>query len=152
MNKSSLSYSQNFTTLIALVTYLAVREGESDAVNAPRLADYLGLNETEVVRVLEHFNGLFRSSRKSYESQDYGKQKNYSLLLRYAHRKYSDGNFESSDPLTNDDLRMLLDFITVQFREEQETERRSRSDLLTLIAASTAAVLSFASIIVSLVN
>ncbi len=80
MSKKALSYSQHFETLVALVTHLAVVGGdEADAANAPKLAACLGLDEPEVIMVLEGFKGLFRRTQERYPSKNYGLQYKYTL-------------------------------------------------------------------------
>lgn len=154
MVNSHLSYSQHFETLIALVTHLAVSgEGEADAANAPKLADRLGLHEEEVITVLDGFKGIFRRTQEKYQTSNYGLQYKYTLQLRYARRKYVDGKVVNvGAAITNEELFSLLEFITNKVGEEQENERLSRSNRVTLIGVWIAAVMSFLSALVTLLK
>ncbi|GAB4227826.1 MAG: hypothetical protein Kow00121_56600 [Elainellaceae cyanobacterium] len=152
VQKNTLSYSQHFETLVALVTHLAVVGGdEADAANAPKLAERLGLDEQEVITVLDNFKGLFRKTQERYQSKNYGLQYKYTLQLRYARRKYVDGKVANvGEALTNEELFSLLTFITNKVNEEQETARQARENKITMIGVWVAAILSLVSTIVSL--
>lgn len=154
MVNSQLSYSQHFETLVALVTHLAVTGGaEADAANAPKLADRLGLDKDEVMTVLDGFKGIFRRTQDQYQTSNYGLQYKYTLQLRYARRKYVDGKVVNvGEAITNEELFSLLDFITNKVREEQENERQSRSNRVTMIGVWLAAAMSFVSAIVTLLK
>ena len=150
--KKTFSYSQHFETLVALVTHLAVVGGdEADAANAPKLADRLGLDEQEVVEVLESFKGLFRKTQERYPSKNYGLQHRYTLQLRYARRRYIDGKVVNvGEAMTNEGLFSLLEFITKKVSEEQESARHARSNKITMIGVWVAATLSLVTAIISL--
>jgi hypothetical protein len=150
--KKTLSYNQHFETLIALVTHLAVVGGdEADAANASKLAQRLGLDEQEVITVLDNFKGLFRRTQERYPTKDFGLQYKYTLQLRYARRKYVDGKVvNAGEALTNEELFSLLEFITNKVNEEQENDRQARENKITMVGVWVAATLSLASTIVSL--
>lgn len=152
MPKKTLSYNQHFETLIALVTHLAVVGGdEADAANAPKLAQRLGLDEQEVITVLDNFKGLFRRTQERYPTKDFGLQYKYTLQLRYARRKYVNGKVvNAGEALTNEELFSLLEFITNKVNEEQENDRQARENKITMVGVWVAATLSLASTIVSL--
>ncbi len=149
---SEHTYSQHFETLVALVTHLAAKGSqEADAANPINLAIRLGLDGDEVVAVLDHFRGLFRRSQEQYPSE-HGPQYKYTLQLRYARRKYKDGQYiNAGEALTNEELFSLLEFITNKVTEEQENERHRQTSRLTLIGVWITAALSLTSIIVTLV-
>ncbi|MBD1870294.1 hypothetical protein H6F95_23975 [Cyanobacteria bacterium FACHB-471] len=150
--KKTLSYSQHFETLVALVTHLAVVSGnEADAANALKLAQRLGLDKQEVISVLDNFKGLFRRTEKPYPTKNYGLQYKYSLQLRYARRKYVDSNVvNAGEALTNEELLSLFTFITNKVNEEQETARQAKENKITMIGVWVAAMLSLVSTVVSL--
>jgi len=154
MVNSQLSYSQHFETLVALVTHLAVTGGdEADAANAPKLADRLGLDKDEVMTVLDGFKGIFRRTQDQYKTSNYGLQHKYTLQLRYARRKYVEGKVVNvGEAITNEELFSLLDFITNKVREEQENERQSRSNRVTMIGVWLAAAMSLISVLVTLLK
>jgi hypothetical protein len=154
MSDPTLNYTTHFETLVALVTHLAVVGGdEADAANAPKLAKRLRLNEQEVEYVLDNFHGLFRRSEMQYPTKNYGQQYKYTLQLRYARRKYVDGQVANvGEALSNEELFALLEFISNKVREEQENERQAKGNRVTMIGVWIAAALSLASIIVSLLK
>lgn len=155
-------YSEHFETIIALVTYLAVcnRYSEKydktiDNANAGWLAIHLGLEENEVKMVLGRYKSLFRESKWKYGGEEYEEQYRYSLLLRYAHRPYTDQSApDASQPLTNEELFLLLNFISDKAREEQEEKQHlanSRNQKMAMyIAVLSAMIAAGASIIAAL--
>jgi hypothetical protein len=106
-----------------------------------------------VLEVLDGFKGLFRRSEGTHSTADYGLQHKYSLQLRYARRKYVDDKVVNvGEALSNEELFALLEFITNKVREEQENERLSRSNRLTMIGVWIAAVMSVLSALISLIK
>lgn len=162
MTDQMLKYSEHFETIIALVTYLAVCNRYSDKydktidnANAWWLANHLGIEENEVEVVLDGYKGLFRRSKEKYGGDNYEEQFRYSLLLRYAHRSYTDQNApDVSKPLTNEELFSLLNFISNKSREEQEEKHHldnSRNQKMAMyIAVLSAMIAAGASIIAAL--
>ena len=75
-------YSENLDTLIALATNLALTRHK--ARTPSKLAKTLSLNESDVLRVLETFKGLFRKSRRKKSSSG---EHYYTLQLRCASDK-----------------------------------------------------------------
>jgi hypothetical protein len=151
MIRQETFYSTHFETIVALTTYLAVSEsGEIDSANAFRLAKQLGLQLEDVQLVLDNATGIFRKSIKEYHTRDFGYQHNYTLQLRYARRIYEGGSISNiGDTLSNEELFSLLNFIMSKVREEQETKRQQSNNLITMIAAILAALLSLISLIVT---
>lgn len=118
----------------------------------PRLAEHLGLELEEVREVLDKFKCIFRRSQGTF-STSYGSKYRYSLQLRYARRKYVNGELvKTGESLSNEDLFSLLAFITNKVREEQEDLGQLRSNRVTRIGVWSAAVLSLISAIVALLN
>jgi hypothetical protein len=147
------SYNEHYETLVALVTHLGAKGGdEADAANARNLARRLGLDESEVLDVLDSFRGLFRRTENQYPSE-HGLQYRYTLQLRYARRKYVDGKvINVGEALTNEELFSLLEFVTNKVKEEQENERQARSNKITMVGVWIAAALSLTSTIVILLR
>lgn len=145
MNSRTFRYTDHEDTIISLVTYLGSHQGKEgrDAASPSELANYLGLDEEEVKTVLDEFRGLFRRSQKTYETREQGAQYRYTLHLRYARRKYVNGNLsERGESLTNDDLFGLLSFITNRIQEEHENERHAKSARNTMIGVWVAGTMS----------
>jgi hypothetical protein len=145
-------YSQHFETLVALVTYLGFTGGgHSDAAFADELASHLGLDELEVSTVLQQFKGLFRRSELPHPRRP--TEHKYALQLRYARRKYVDGEYQGAgEPLNNDDLFALLEFISNRVREEQESERHYQTNRITMIGALVAAAFSVLAAFIGLIK
>jgi hypothetical protein len=118
------------------------------------LAEYLGLKEQtdEVEFVLENFKGLFRKSRKKYEGYH-----RYTLLLRYSHRPY-DGSqaLDASEPLPNNELFSLLDFISnkvgMEQAEKQQRANNRNQQVAMFIAVLSAVIAAAASVVSALVG
>lgn len=149
-----LKYSDHYEVIVSLVTYLAVCNRYSnrfdktiDNATSGWLANYLGFEEDEVDLVLGGYKGLFRRSRNKYEGQY-----RYSLLLRYAHRSYTTQDKQDvSEPLSNEELFSLLNFVSNKVREEQEEKHHidnSRNQKIAMyIAVFSALVAAGASLI-----
>jgi hypothetical protein len=154
MTNQEPSYSKHFDALVALTTYLAITSSEDlDAANSFRLAEQLGLNTQEVEFVLDNFKGLFRKSLKKYQTTDFGIQHNYTLQLRYARRIYIDGSIANlGQALSNEELFSLLEFILGKVKEEQENERQNSSNRITMVGAILAAILSFGTLLVTILK
>ena len=149
MAAQPLCYGPNLEIIVALVTYLAKcdeADDQPDAATAQELAQRLGLDRRRVERVLTEFKGLFRESEElveSGEATDY----HYSLQLRYAGRKYEDGEYtKSRPPLRNEDLFQILQFVNERVRQEAENERNRRTNTVTAVGVWVAATLSLLSV------
>jgi hypothetical protein len=144
-------YTENFDTLVALVTYLASTEFKSRTI--PPMAMDLGLDAEEVKSVLQKFTGFFR---KSINVDDRGEH-SYTLHLRFARRRL-EGGVISGEPLKPEEFATLLDLISKMVANENEMsrlyldlEQRNRTLLRTniitmiaaLVAAGTAIVTAF---------
>lgn len=143
MTTVGLPYTENFNTLVALVTYLASTEFKSRTI--PTMAKDLGLNLEEVKAVLQKFTGFFRKSIYVDESGEHS----YTLHLRFARRRLGSGVI-SSEPLEPEELTSLLDLISKMVANENEMsilyldlKQRNRTllwtNMITMIAALVAA-------------
>lgn len=172
MKNNNLKYSDHYETIVALVTYLALcnryieRDKKTiDNATAWWLVKYLGLSEQteenkvafdakvkEVEAVLTGYTSLFRKSNDQHEGRY-----RYSLLLRYARRLYKDKQDpDVSDPLSNEELFSLLDFISNKAKTEQEEKTRednNRYQLLAMgIAVLSAVIAAGSSVYVALIG
>src|SRR5713101_2217796 len=77
-------YTEDFNTLIALVTYLGGTDRTSVNVEVETIADGLGLDPVTVKAVLQRFPGFFRPVVVTVQ---YPNPDVYSLILRYARSK-----------------------------------------------------------------
>ena len=153
MPLASETYAAHYETLVALVTHLAVRAGESDAVSAPRLAQRLGIDAAETKTVLDSFPGLFRKSEAPHDSPDYGAQYESTLQRRSAHRTYAGVTRQKhSGPLSNEELFSLLDLIARRVNDETANSRQARTNQITLLGVWLAAALSLTSALIGLLR
>lgn len=108
-------YTENFDTLVALVTHLSNTRYESRTI--PTMAADLGLDEQKVRTVLEKFPAFFRKSRKQHEGEYY-----YTVHLRYARRSPDESHpKEPTNPLKPEELSTLLDLISKMLANENAT-------------------------------
>lgn len=127
-------YAQNLDYLVASVIYLASSKwwwGRTPS----NMARELSLDPNKLAKVLRDFPGLFRKSQKV--SPDTG-ESFYSLQARYAQWKSVDGSEprdgDEIDPLPNDALKVILEFIQ-KIAEHEMTDRRvRRTHLFSLLA------------------
>jgi hypothetical protein len=155
MQTRTLNYREHEDAIVSLVTYLGVHEGKDgrDTATPTELAGYLGLDESEVTTVLDGFRSIFRRSQKAYGTRKNGDQYRYTLHLRYARRKYINGHLaERGEPLSNDDLFGLLDYITNRINEEHENERHAKSSRNTMIGVWVAGTMSLLAAVLGLVG
>jgi hypothetical protein len=157
MKNETLKYSDHYEILVALVTYLAVcnrpvkSKGKTiDNATAIWLTEYLGFQSEskEVEFVLDSFKNIFRRSRQPHNGHY-----RYSLLLRYSHRSYTDPNApDVSEPLPNNELFSLLNFISNRVAIEQDEKRQkenSRNDRVAMSVAVLSAVIAAIASVVS---
>ena len=138
-------YTDNFDTLIAIVTYLSSTDATN--VEVQYIAKGLGLDPDKVKAVLQRFPGFFR------KADDKGKD-TYSLILRYS-RSDVVSDIRTSQPLEPAEFATLLDLISKMVAHENELARlyldlsqRNRTLLwtsrITMIAALIAALAAIA--------
>jgi hypothetical protein len=155
MPREAISYVEHEDAIISLVSYLGAHEGRDgrDTATPTELAGYLDLDENEVRTVLDGFKGIFRKSQKPYNTREHGSQYRYTLHLRYARRKYVDGQIvERGEPLSNDDLFGLLNFITNRIVQEHENERHAKNARNTLVGVWVAGTMSLLAAALGLVG
>ena len=159
MKEQAPTYSQHSETLLALVTFLATCEihdndqERRDNASAQELSVWLSLELPEVETVLDGFHGLFRKSQTLHPTGTTVKELDYRyvLVLRYARRKYfGTGKPEWGSPLSNEELIQLLSFVGDKVRDEQESKRHAKANMITLIAIAITFVTSLLSLFVGL--
>jgi hypothetical protein len=152
MAKLGQPYTENFNTLVALVTYLASTEFESRTISP--MAMELGHDPEEIKAVLQKFTGFFRKSIHVDESGEHS----YTLHLRFASRRLK-GGVISSEPLKPEEFATLLDIISKMVANENEMsrlyldlEQRNRTllwtNVITMIAALVAAGVAIATVFI----
>lgn len=138
------SYSDSLDTLIALVTQMAM--GKYTHRTPAGLSKDASIDEAEIRRTLEAFNGMFR--KPSVPSSDGNPR--YGLHLRYA-REQAAGRPQSEDggtePLSTEDLTVLLNFVSE--RASQETNRKATlwTNWTAIIVAGIAAAASLVNLL-----
>ena len=143
MNNETPRYSDHYEIIVALVTYLAVCKRRAkdypktmDDATAGWLAEHLGLEAytEEVEHILNSYKSLFRKSNKPYQGHYL-----YSLLLRYSRRLYKENQASDvCEPLSNDELFSLLDFISSKVKMEQEEKSQVNNYRYQLLAMGIA--------------
>ena len=134
-----MKYSDNIDYLIASVGYLGVHSYYW-ARSPIAMAKELGLDENRLEQVFNGFPGIFRkSARLAANGQHY-----YALQVRYAQREGSDTDdpdeLSGIEPVSNDKLRTLNDFIL----KMSEQERSARISVVSNSVSVTAAIISAA--------
>jgi hypothetical protein len=136
-------YTENFDTLIAVVTHLSNTDFESRTVTP--MAKDLGLDPNKVRYVVENFPAYFRKSKMADSKGEHF----YTVHLRYARRK-KDGERVDTEPLKPEEFSSLLDLISKMVANESETSRlhldlehRNKTllwtNVITMVAALVAA-------------
>tara|TARA_B100001964_G_C14097583_1_gene537749 strand:- start:101 stop:499 length:399 start_codon:yes stop_codon:yes gene_type:complete len=109
-----LKYSDHIETITALVSYLALWKGKSRTPGG--VAGALGLDKSEVWKVLDGFSGIFRKSKNPSSNPRKIGQHYYTLHVRYATRhldsnKTDEDNPEFKIPLAGEYLSTILAMI-----------------------------------------
>jgi|APSaa5957512535_1039671.scaffolds.fasta_scaffold283480_1 hypothetical protein len=144
-----LKYSDHIETITALVSYLALWKGKSRTPGG--VAGALGLDKSEVWKVLDGFPGLFRKSKNPSRKPEKIGQHYYTLHVRYATRhldskktdvdskKVDEDNPELKIPLAADYLSTILVMIQERAKMEISLASESKQRIITLIGAWVAA-------------
>ncbi len=141
------SYTDNFDTLVALITHLASTAYKSRT--PPNIAEALSLQLDSVRNTLDQFPGFFRKSSDTTKSGEHY----YTVHLRYARRKQERADGVESQPLDTDELVSLVNLVTHMVAQEQENSRLGvelaarydnlkRKSEITLVVAGIAALAS----------
>ena len=115
------TYSESFDLLISLICHL----GSTDkASRTPTfVASDLSFEKSEVLYVLDNFPAFFRKSKKT-SNNDKSKGDNfYTLHLRYSRRNIDNEDEGESQPLTINEIDMLINLVTHMVSQEQENSR-----------------------------
>jgi len=144
-------YSDNFDVIVALITHLGATHKAS---RTPTFAAKdLGFNKLKVQSVLDQFPTFFRKSQNVSKKEKTLGDHFYTLHLRYSRRALDDDENGASQPLSTEEVDMLLRLVTHMVEQEQENSRAFReleqsyrnlvaSSKWTMIAAIAAAVIS----------
>ncbi len=135
-------YSNDIDYLMAAVLYLGSQN--FFWARTPRhMASELSLGEDKLQRVFDGYPGIFRKSAKPSKNG----QHFYSLQARYAQREGGDTaepeQISHIAPLSDDRIKLLVDFVRTSASEEVESSRR----LWAIWVAACAAVVSAATAI-----
>jgi hypothetical protein len=138
MKTAERPFTDNFNTLVALVTHLSNTDYESRTV--PGIARDLNLAADQVRRVLDEFSAFFRRSQRADEAGDHY----YTVHLRYARRAH-DQDRVPTERLKPEELATMFDLIATMVKNESqlaELHQRNWTILVTMIAAVIAATAS----------
>jgi len=122
MSDSTRPYSENFDTLIDVLTHLANCDYETRT--APKMAKDLGLDPANVRAVLNLFPGFFRRSKNPDQAGEHF----YTVHLRYARRKV-DGEKTTTESLTPAELGSLFDLVSKMIANENDLLHAVELDL-----------------------
>lgn len=119
--KSEVSFTKDFHYLTALIQHLGAHERWNS--RTPRnIADSLGMDMTEVERVLSTYPAFFRrSSNLSAQGEPL-----FMIHLRYARRrKNEETDARESPPVSATEMGMMLDLVTKMIGVEEQNKRLS---------------------------
>jgi len=115
------SYSDNFDLLIALICHL----GSTDrASRTPTfIAKDLSFEKNNVETVLNGFPAFFRRSSNTSKKPDSQGDHFYTLHLRYSRRRIDAEEDGESNPLSAEEIDMLINLVTDMVSQEQANSR-----------------------------
>ncbi|MDQ6990308.1 MAG: hypothetical protein Q9M11_01075 [Mariprofundaceae bacterium] len=151
-------YSESFDLLVALISHLGSTDKASSTPT--RIASNLGLEKQRVLNVLESFPAFFRKSNNTSNHDKLAGDYYYTLHLRYSRRKIDHEEDGASQPLTTEEIKMLINLVTHMVQQEQENSRSmielqqsyknlESTNKVTMYAAIIATVVGIAGVIVS---
>ena|SRR6185437_4851803 len=133
-----MKYSDNLDYLIAAIIYLGTQTDYWGRTPSG-LSSELRLDKNKLTSVLESFQGIFRRTEKKSENGEYY----FSLQARHAQREGSSTGdprgCEAIQPLGNDRMRLVIDFVTLMATQEQAVLVNRRSNFTATICAVIAA-------------
>ena len=142
-----MRYSDNIDYLISSLIYLSTHTYYW-ARSPSNMARELSLDEERLRGVFNGFPGLFRRSQRKTENGEHF----YAVQARYAQREgggTSDPDQVSYiEPLSNERLKLLIDFVLQSAEEERAGKRATVSNSISVAAAIVAAI---AAIIASII-
>ncbi|MHC4160235.1 MAG: hypothetical protein ACYSSO_14275 [Planctomycetota bacterium] len=142
-------YTNNFDLLVAVVTHLGATHKASRTPTF--IARKLGFEKDNVVDVLGRFPGFFRKSRRTSKNDKSLGDHFYTLHLRYSRRKLDKEDEGESQPLSTEEIGMLVNLIARMVEQEQENSRTMQelkqsyknlesTNKITMVAAIVAAM------------
>lgn len=114
-------YTSHYSRLIALITHLGATNKASRTPTF--IAQDLQLEMQEVLDTLTAFPAYFRQSRKTSSDPKSKGDHYFTLHLRYSRRATAQKHGEASQPLSTDEIHMLLSLVTHMLEQEQANER-----------------------------
>ena len=145
----SLEYSERFDLLVALINHLGATDKASRTPTF--ISEDLGFEKNKVLNVLNGFPAFFRRSKKTSNKERSKGDHFYTLHLRYSRRSIDNDEEGSSQPLSTDEINMLLNLVTHMVQQEQENSRAMQelqqsyknlenTNKITMVAAIVAAL------------
>lgn len=142
-------YTSNFDMLVALIVHLGATDRASRTPTF--IAADLGFEKASVLQALERFPAFFRKSRITSTKDKSLGDHFYTLHLRYSRRRLDDREDGESQPLSTDEIDMLISLVANMVEQEQENSRALQelqqsfktlesTNKITMIAAILAAI------------
>jgi len=143
------SYSKDLALLTVLVTHLGTCKLKSKS--APKLAEDLSLEKSEIARIFSEYPELFVEAG---DSSKHERERTYTLHIRYALR-WKDKGDDGADvrkPIEAEHLSALLIYIDNQAAQENAAKRQGLTNTVAIIAAIVAAIAAVAAAVISSSN
>ena len=118
------NFTRDFHILTALICHLSATHWKSRTPS--EIAGSLAMERSEVERILLAYSGFFRESKNKQEGT---KEQMFTVHFRYVLRRRDHGtNASVSDPLTSEQIAVMLNLLTEMIAAESE-ERRLEKDI-----------------------
>ena len=137
----TIKYTKNFSTVVALITHLGATNRRSRTPTF--IGTDLGLDKQDVVSVLRLFPSVFRESKNVPTKEDSKGDHFYTLHLRYSRRTDDDEKSGQSEPLSTDEIGMLLDLVAHMTHQEQQQRTNMFSMLAAIVASASALIAAY---------
>jgi len=115
------SYTENYNLLVALITHLGATDKASRTPTS--IARDLRFDKEKVVFTLDNFPAYFRKSKKISDNSNSQGDHFFTMHLRYSRRKLDKNSEGESQPLSTEEISMLLGLVTHMLEQEQENSR-----------------------------
>jgi hypothetical protein len=153
-------YIENYNMLIALITHLGATDKASRTPTS--IANDLRFEKDKLLFTLDNFPAYFRKSKKTSDKDKSQGDHFFTLHLRYSRRKLDKSAEGESQPLSTEEINMLLGLVTHMLEQEQENSRvyknleqsyrnLENTNKITMFAAIGAAVIAGISAVVAAV-
>lgn len=142
-------YSNDFDVLVALINHLGATDRASRTPTF--IASDLGFEKERVLNALTNFPAFFRKSRKTSNKEKTLGEHFYTLHLRYSRRNKDNEEEGESQPLSIEEINMLVNLVAHMVEQEQENSRNmnelnqsyknlASTNKITMVAAIIAAL------------